>query len=358
MGITKALGLSHCRTLEALGVTAGFYLLVHSTAALAADAGRFCSATALRQFDACRSEVKDDLFTDRAICINVSDGDEREECFAEANAGQKEGRQLCREQFRARLDLCADLGEARYDPDFDPAGFTRDFMSQNPYFPLNAGNQWAYVGGEETITVETLDKTKLIEGVTCIVVNDRVEEDGEPVENTDDWYAQAVSGDVHYCGEIARNFEIFEGDDPEEAELVDVEGSWKAGRDGDRPGIIFLASPRVGDVYRQEWSPGNAEDVATVLSTTYGFGRDPELDEFVPEDLASLLCADDCVVTGETTAIEPDVFERKYYAPGIGLFLEVDPESGDIVQLVGCNLDPRCAMLPTPMDAGETRLAP
>ena len=112
------------------------------------------------------------------------------------------------------------------------------------------------------------ESTKLIEGVTCLVVNDLVEEDGLPIEDTDDWYAQDVDGNVWYCGEIAQNFEVFEGDDPEEAELVDVDGSWKTGRDGAQPGIIMLASPQVGDVYRQELALGEAEDAARVISTT------------------------------------------------------------------------------------------
>ncbi|MGH9461894.1 MAG: hypothetical protein ACRD1X_11790, partial [Vicinamibacteria bacterium] len=69
---------------------------------------------------------------------------------------------------------------------------------------------------------------------------------------------------------------------------------------------------------------------------------------FVPQALADLLCANDCVVTAEFTPIEPGVLQRKYYAQGIGLFLEVDPESGEINQLVDCNFDTRCAMLPAP----------
>jgi hypothetical protein len=40
--------------------------------------------------------------------------------------------------------------------------------------------------------------------------------------------------------------------------------------------------------------------------------------------------------------------ERKYYAAGIGFFLEVKPDTGEVVQLVGCNYDPRCARLPQP----------
>jgi hypothetical protein len=42
------------------------------------------------------------------------------------------------------------------------------------------------------------------------------------------------------------------------------------------------------------------------------------------------------------------VVERKYFAPGIGGFLEVKPDEGEISQLVECNFDARCASLPTP----------
>ena len=165
-------------------------------------------------------------------------------------------------------------------------------------------------------------KTKLIEGVTCVVVNDLVEEDGVPIENTDDWYAQDALGNVWYCGEIAKNFEIFEGDDPEEAELVDIDGSWKAGRDGAQPGIIMLALPQAGDVYRQEVALGEAEDAARVISTT-GSAAVP-----------AASCDGDCVVTRDFTPLEPDANERKFYAPGVGLILERDLESGDRVELV------------------------
>jgi hypothetical protein len=58
------------------------------------------------------------------------------------------------------------------------------------------------------------------------------------------------------------------------------------------------------------------------------------------------------VVTREFTPTEPGDFQRKYYAPGIGLFLETDPEgAGRGAQLVACRLvpaDARCAALPPP----------
>jgi hypothetical protein len=51
------------------------------------------------------------------------------------------------------------------------------------------------------------------------------------------------------------------------------------------------------------------------------------------------------VVIGEFSPIEPDVFERKYYAQGVGKILEVDVEEGAVTQLVGCNFDLRCGAL-------------
>lgn len=321
--------------------------------ALAHGRGGFCSSTALLQLGACRNENTDDSLTARAICINLSDPAERDDCFEEADADGSEGRQLCFEQFHARRDVCEELGEGRYDPDFDPAAFDpdpRNPTNPNAYFPLAVDDEWDYAGGGEEIHVQVTDATKLIEGVTCIVAKDTVREDGEVTEDTDDWYGLALNGDVYYCGEQTATFETFPGDDPETPELIDIEGAWKTGRDGAKPGIQFLGAPQVDDFYRQEWSPGNAEDVARVISTNYDYGDGGELNEYVPQDLAEHLCHHDCVVTGELTPIEPDGFERKYYAPGIGLFLEVTPESGDTVQLVGCSLASdvmgKCAGLP------------
>jgi hypothetical protein len=309
-----------------------------------------CSAVARAQAQACQAEIKDDLFEAQALCTNGTE-DERRECFREAQQEFLEGGEECRDQRDARDDLCDALGEGRYDPDFDPTGFQSDFTSPNPYFPLSVGDHWEYASEDETGEVTVLDQTKRIEGVTCIVVRDLVkDEDGRDVEDTDDWIAQRNDGTAVYCGEISQNFEFFEGDDPELRELVDIEGSWKAGRDGALPGTLFPATPLEGAIYRQEWAPGDAEDAAEVLSTHYRFGSDATLDQHVPAALAQLLCtqAHPCVVTGEFTPLEPDAFEHKYYAYGIGLFLVVAPDTAEVSRLVGCNVDPLCAALPQP----------
>jgi hypothetical protein len=314
--------------------------------------GGYCSQTARLLYSSCKNEAQDDYFQARAICLNVSDNAERAQCNSEASAARNETRQLCRDQRTARIEVCQAIGEDRYEPDFDPALFESDFANPttiNPYLPLRSGNLWEYAGGDETDKVEVLDQTKRIEGVTCIVVRDQVSIDGELHEDTDDWFCQATNGDVYYGGEEVKDYESFEGDNPRRPELVSIDGSFKHGRDGDKGGLFFSMFPRVGHVYRQEFSVTNAEDIAEVLSTNYKFNGNADLDRFVPMELAQRLCANgDCVVTKEYSPVEPGQFARKYYAPGIGVFLEVKPDTGEIVQLVGCNVQPRCDGLPTP----------
>lgn len=310
-----------------------------------------CSATAKALSRACGFEVQDDWWVASAICLNVSDQEERDECHQEAAQERRESDRLCRQQLNGRLAACGVLGQGRYDPDFDPESFDDDFehlTNPNPYFPLAIGNRWAFQSADETNTIEILDQTKLIGEVRCIVVRDQVFQDGKLHEDTDDWFAQAKDGDVWYCGEEVKDYESFAGDEPELPELVSIDGSFKAGRDRDKPGIIFLASPQVGDAYTEEFSLGNAEDVTEILSVSYSFGDDEDLDELVPQALAEALCDGDCIVTKNYSLLEPGIFARKYYTPGIGIFLEVEPDDEVVVRLTDCNFDPRCATLPSP----------
>lgn len=284
----------------------------------AADA--FCSRSAGYMLDACKLDIQDDFLEGQAACINFVDNDERAECLADVDESLTEDRPLCDDQFEARLSVCGKLGEARYDPDFSPENFVNPddigvTVAVNPYFPLVVGNKWVWEGGDEVITDEVTNKTKLIEGVTCRVVSDVVEEDGEVIEITDDWFAQDLAGNIWYCGESARGFETFDGDNPEEPELVQIDGSWKAGVDNAKPGLIVPFAPTVGQAYREEVLLGDAEDFAEILSLSAN------------ESIASVefSCANDCMQTNNTTAIEPDVEELKYYKPGVGLILELPP---------------------------------
>jgi hypothetical protein len=325
-----------------------FFLTVGTTEA----SQGFCTQTAQALFAACSAGTTDDSFVKKGICINISDATARSQCFNELTTERNDARQLCKEQRDWRLDACKLLGEERYDPNFDPANFENDvrhLTNPNLYFPLKVGNKWKYQSPGETNTVEVLNQTKSIEGVQCIVFRDKVFRDGQLAESTDDWFTQALNKNVWYCGEEVKDYETFEGDNPRRPELVSIDGSFKAGRDGDKAGIIFLASPKKGDVYLEEFSLANAEDVTVILSKSYSFGHSAELDKFVPQQLAQRMCsAGDCVVTKNFSLLEPDVIERKYYARGIGVFLEVELEGGVAIQLIDCNFDNRCAGLPTP----------
>ena len=151
----------------------------------------------------------------------------------------------------------------------------------------------------------------------------------EIIEDTFDWYAQDSEGNVWYMGEIAQNYE--------DGELVDVEGSWKAGRDSAKPGIVMFADPDPEQVhfYRQEFALGNAEDIGALESRG-------EVEVEILDDNENVLFSfeDDVLVTRDFTPIEPEVYELKYYAPGIGLVLEENPETGEMVKLVDTNLIP------------------
>jgi hypothetical protein len=322
-------------------LTAIVVLLAVPAGTLRADHSEFptCSKTARTLKAACSFDIRDDYLETVAICLN---GQDLWSCLGEAGETFREDAEECREVHAARREVCEGVGEAPYQPAFGNA-FAASFVdpldiggavAPNPYFPLIPGNYWVYQStfeddGElvtETITVEVTSATKLIDGVTCIVVVDTGEEDGEPVEITDDWYAQDMQGNVYYCGEISRNFELFDGDEPQEPELVDIEGSWKHGREGAKAGVLLPALPMPGELHRQEVAWGDAEDVVEILRL--------DADESVTlADGSVLPCAGACLQTRDFSPLEPDAEENKYYLPGLGLILEVDLEEETRVEL-------------------------
>ena len=166
----------------------------------------------------------------------------------------------------------------------------------------------------EHIEVTTLDEVKVVMEIECRVVWDRIWLDGNLTEDTKDFYAQDVDGNVWYFGEESKTLE--------NGEVVSTKGSWQAGVDGAKPGIIMLAEPKVGDEYRQEYYEGEAEDMGKVealgqsVQTPYG--------KF-----------ENCLKTRDFTPLEDNVDEYKYYSPYIGnLVQEVGVYSKDVINLI------------------------
>lgn len=147
--------------------------------------------------------------------------------------------------------------------------------------------------------------TKNILGVETTVVRDVAWDEGVLVEDTLDWYAQDTVGNVWYLGELATNYEY-----NDEGNFIgtNTEGSWEAGVDGALAGYLMEANPQVGDSYFQEFAPSIAEDEGEVIS----------IDESISIDLGDF---ENVLKTRDFTQLQPDVFEFKYYAPGVGQIL-------------------------------------
>ncbi len=310
-------------------------MIFHNPASAGTD--KPCQQTARVLQFACLHDATDDKLTQQANCLNLTADEARWQCLRESRQTFREARGECREVRRARMALCRELGGAAYDPPFG-AEFAGNFVSPreigatvapNPWLPLTAGSEWRYEktfeeDGEvvtESIVVTVTGAVKRIDGIDCAEVRDTVEVDGDLLEDTADWFAQDVHGNVWYCGEISENFEVFDGDDPQVPELVDLDGSWKAGRDGAKAGVLLPYAPVVGETIRQEVAWSEAEDVIEIISVSGS------------EHAPAAGCDGTCLVTRDFTPLEPGVDEFKYYAPGIGLIVEVDPESGERLEL-------------------------
>ena len=186
-----------------------------------------------------------------------------------------------------------------YAPHINPSDFTTTI--DNKYFPLKPGTTSVYQGKTKNATerdvMTVTHSTKQIMGVKCVVVDDRVWAHGNLAEKTFDWYAQDNKGNVWYFGEDSKEYK--------NGKVTSTEGSWEAGKDGAKPGIILQAHPKVGQTYRQEYLKGVAEDMAKVLDLN-GSAK-------VPYGSFNHI-----VVTKEWSPLEPGVVAHKYYAVGVG----------------------------------------
>jgi hypothetical protein len=193
----------------------------------------------------------------------------------------------------------------------DPSDFTTDI--DNPYWPMKPGSRWVYretdsEGARQRVEVTVTNRTKRIaNGVEARVVHDEVTEDGEPVEITDDWYAQDKDGNIWYLGEATTEYE--------NGKATTTAGSFEAGRDGAQPGVIVPAKPEPGLSYRQEYYKGEAEDEGSIVS----------LDEQAEVPFGHFR---NVLMTRDTNPLEPKVLEFKFYARNVGPVLAVSVSGG------------------------------
>jgi hypothetical protein len=208
-------------------------------------------------------------------------------------------------------NVASPLPQGSQSVELAPGDFTVDIT--NTYWPMEPGDRWISSetdGKGDVLRVEVTvqDETYTVaSGIDARVVHDRVTRDGAVVEDTLDWYAQDGDGNIWYLGEKTAEYE--------NGQVVSTEGSWEAGVDGAQPGIAVPADPEPGLTYLQEYLKGQAEDQGAVLSTDEQVG--------VPTGIYT-----GALLTRDTTALEPDLVELKFYAPGIGPVLTVESSGG------------------------------
>jgi hypothetical protein len=192
-----------------------------------------------------------------------------------------------------------------YHPQINPADFSPSVT--NPFFPLKPGRILVYTGTKDDKQALNLffttSRTKVIDGVRTRVVEDRLYLEGVLEERTSDYYAQDRCGNVWYFGEDTATLDA-------RGHVISTDGTFHAGVDGAQPGVFMQAHPQIGRRFRQEWYEGQAEDTFKVLSLSTSVT--------VPYGTFK-----DALKTKETTALEPDVVDNKYFVKGIGEVTEL-----------------------------------
>ena len=198
-------------------------------------------------------------------------------------------------------------------PDFNAAVFVPGAPITNPYFPLLDDLTRIYTATDaqgnpvdERFELRRAGAGPTILGVATTQRRDRAFEDGLLVEDTFDFYAQDTAGNVWYFGEDVTNY-VYDAD----GNLIGTNSSsaWRAGVNGALPGFAMPATQTLGQSYYQEFA---ADDDALDQGETSAIGLTV---------IAGGRTFSDVLRVYETSALDPDAREFKYYAPGVGLIL-------------------------------------
>lgn len=192
-----------------------------------------------------------------------------------------------------------------YQQEFGIAECALTPTGRSDYFVLEPGFQTVLEHDDTRLQVTVLDETKLVNGTTVRVVEEREWVKGQLYEIARNYFAMCErTKDVFYFGEDVEFYE--------NGKVTGTAGTWLAGRDGAKPGLIMPGKPRVGMKYYQEIAPGKALDRAEVVS----------LDETCKTPAGTFA---KCLKTKEYSSmtfwssLKFWEAEYKYYAPGIGL---------------------------------------
>jgi hypothetical protein len=202
-------------------------------------------------------------------------------------------------------------GQAAPKPNYHPrAVFSNPTAITNPYLPLAHLKQDVLSGTEDKkpsrVVRTRLPGTRkfMVNGkpVNAVIVADSAFEDGKLAEVALDYFAQSDAGDVYYLGEDVDNYE--------NGKVANHEGAWLYGVHTQKLGLMFPATPKVGQRYRSEDVKGITQEDDEVMSVKES--------ATVPAGKFQ-----DCVKVKETA---PDGVEYKVYCRGTGVIQEIPGE--------------------------------
>lgn len=202
--------------------------------------------------------------------------------------------------FPARVPA---LSAAQWKDRFEVPSTELVATGRNDYFSLIPGQRSEFRSGDDRLVITVLDETRVIDGVTTRVVEERETTGTALVEVSRNFFAiDRRSHDVYYFGE--------EVDIYSQGRVTSHDGAWLSGRDGARFGMMMPAAPAVGQRYYQEVAPKVAMDRAEIVDL-HAVVRTAQR-EFR-----------DCLRVQETTPLERGV-SYKWYARGVGLVQDDD----------------------------------
>ena len=169
---------------------------------------------------------------------------------------------------------------------------------------LEPGFQLVLEGGDTKLQITVLDETKTVDGTTTRVVEEKEWKKGELYEVARNYFAMCEqTKDVFYFGEDVDFYK--------DGKVVKHDGTWHAGVNGNKAGLMMAGTPKVKMKYYQEIAPGVAMDRAEIISLTETCKT--------PAGTFS-----GCMKVKEGSAIDALAKEYKYHAPGIGLVRDED----------------------------------
>jgi hypothetical protein len=171
------------------------------------------------------------------------------------------------------------------------------------YFILEPGYTLHMQSGKDTLIITVLEETKVVDGVTTRIVEERETEGGKLVEVSRNYFVvDNATGDVYYFGEDVDMYK--------NGKVTGHEGAWLSGVNGAKFGLLVPGAPKPGDRYYQESAAKVAMDRAEVVAINAEIK--------VPAGAFK-----NCLHTKESSALESGS-EDKYYAPGVGLIKDAD----------------------------------